>query len=582
MQVETSTSGTSNIIEADEMGIDYSNDDNLVSDSGADADAEMGDGDLPSDLVAGLPEAIMGDGERELQEADYEVPMVDDVPLVTSAAPSLAGTGIVSNPTSPTFLVEHPGFSSPPLTQISHDGLQVSALGHSAADGPSSYFTAHANNTSTPGLTSVPQPQNLPVVEEPNSGDAAEGSLGRVGDSGNIEIKVVDALQKEDEDTGAIADGEGGGDGETSSTPQEQSRDDLDRTKTLAAQSQRSVKGDQDQEQVVETHGRHETHIIQRQSQEPPGQANGDESVSQENDIIIRQETDDESGKERVEVELNQKNKAGGPIGSLKRPVKQINRVKVFKRGDDCASCTHSGGTMSRPHIEKDLLSSVDLGEFLDPFVRPPEQEAEADTVGEETKANSSKQSLIAPGVLLTFNSTTYSLFRPHAPDPDIEPQVESTTQLLLGDVKEHELYYDQLESFIEALHHTFPELNSKHDEIVLSFDAIGIALPEDNVYTREVCLYDLDRVHVGCGLPGRLHITVETQPRFSTGFNALAQHVANSYAGDSTKPQKARMASWKERMMSWHRLRVKVKVEARNYCKKTAEGNQDSMRRGK
>lgn len=39
--------------------------------------------------------------------------------------------------------------------------------------------------------------------------------------------------------------------------------------------------------------------------------------------------------------------------------------------------------------------------------------------------------------------------------------------------------------------------------------------------------MHDLDRLHLGCDLPGRLHITLSEAPRFIYRFNTLARHVA-------------------------------------------------------
>lgn len=52
----------------------------------------------------------------------------------------------------------------------------------------------------------------------------------------------------------------------------------------------------------------------------------------------------------------------------------------------------------------------------------------------------------------------------------------------------------------------------------------------QDNVYSTQVSLFDFDRIHLGCRLPGRLHARIYSQGRFAAGFNALAAHVKASW----------------------------------------------------
>ncbi|KAL8287553.1 hypothetical protein RQP46_003411 [Phenoliferia psychrophenolica] len=370
-------------------------------------------------------------------------------------------------------------------------------------------------------------------IEWEQSGATEEEDV-MVDDSG-IEGDV-DAEMGEEGETSGIVDAVLGGtesDWPTATGDDEELPDsqagDLDRNKALASQSQHSSDGSLTQEQVVENTGDHETRVVQRQSQERDSLGEG--AAVQENEVVIHQETDDESGKERVEIEMHQTN--SGSNSDSGAPVQQVNHVKVINRGEDCASCTHSGGTMSRPAISKDLLAVVDLDPLFEPTT--PTVTGDEDDTGAEEADDDARPRLIAPTVLLSLNGKTYSVFQRlvvDGLDPDsTRPELDAALPVLFEEPAAHELYYDQLESFIEALHDVFPELSGRQDEIVLSFEAIGITLPEDNVYTREVCLFDFDRVHVGCGLPGRLHITLESQARFSTGFNALAQHIANTYA---------------------------------------------------
>ena len=46
--------------------------------------------------------------------------------------------------------------------------------------------------------------------------------------------------------------------------------------------------------------------------------------------------------------------------------------------------------------------------------------------------------------------------------------------------------------------------------------------------------LFDFDRLQLGCQIPNRLHARIYAQPRFASGFNALAQHIASTYSSSS------------------------------------------------
>lgn len=60
----------------------------------------------------------------------------------------------------------------------------------------------------------------------------------------------------------------------------------------------------------------------------------------------------------------------------------------------------------------------------------------------------------------------------------------------------------------------------------------------QDNVYARQVSLFDFNRIHLGCDLPGELNITLECQSRFVSDFNALATHVqSQSMEGELSFP---------------------------------------------
>ncbi|GAA5933505.1 uncharacterized protein JCM15063_001330 [Sporobolomyces koalae] len=183
-----------------------------------------------------------------------------------------------------------------------------------------------------------------------------------------------------------------------------------------------------------------------------------------------------------------------------------------------------------RPRVDKSLLGGIE--------VPMPE-------------SSESTNALAAPAILLEYDNTAYSLFRAPIKIPNDrvegdetdnhdesgtvttgEEQDEQGPQTLLTGQEQQQLYFATLEQLFSTLHEQFPELSSREDELVLDFDEIGIAITEDNIYSRQISLHDFDRIHLGCGLPGRLHARLYAQTRFSSGFNALAQHVAKSLNG--------------------------------------------------
>lgn len=193
--------------------------------------------------------------------------------------------------------------------------------------------------------------------------------------------------------------------------------------------------------------------------------------------------------------------------------------VKTVAAAEDPSLESSTSSTpFLRPQVDKALLLGIEI-----PF---PE--------------STSPSNRLAPAVLFTYDNTVYSLFQSHKSlppalelgddlsDPENEAEEEDPVTLFT-DSNDQQLYFGALEQVFSKLHDNFPELHSREDELVLDFDEIGVALAEDNVYSQQVSLHDFDRIHLGCGLPGRLHARLYAQSRFSSGFNALAQHVANS-----------------------------------------------------
>ncbi|GAA5998585.1 uncharacterized protein JCM10292_002802 [Rhodotorula paludigena] len=179
----------------------------------------------------------------------------------------------------------------------------------------------------------------------------------------------------------------------------------------------------------------------------------------------------------------------------------------------------------SRPIVDKDPLLEVEV-----PVHAPADP--------------SSFSARGVPAVFLTTgddeSTTTHVLFhheRRWPPDDaaaEGETSVDSSDEhfdLLLGEAAQHELYYQPLDKLLVALRRELNWHDYDQEELVLHFDEIGISITEDNVYCSSVTLFDFDRIHTGCQLPGRLHARLDSQSRFSTGFNALAMHIANSRA---------------------------------------------------
>ncbi|BGP33494.1 hypothetical protein JCM10296v2_005298 [Rhodotorula toruloides] len=171
-----------------------------------------------------------------------------------------------------------------------------------------------------------------------------------------------------------------------------------------------------------------------------------------------------------------------------------------------------------RPLVDKDPLLSIEVPTF-------PSTSALRDV----------------PVVYLTHDSTTWALFHPSRDTGSTSEDAETETgggdedlPLLFGDAARHELYYKPLETLFRIVREEIEELRDQGDELVVEFDEIGISLSEDNIYSRQVTLFDFDRIHTGCQIPGRLHARIYAQPRFATGFNALAEHIARIASGAS------------------------------------------------
>lgn len=119
--------------------------------------------------------------------------------------------------------------------------------------------------------------------------------------------------------------------------------------------------------------------------------------------------------------------------------------------------CTCSASTISRPILQKSQLASLDIAQ--------------------PSGSGASAEELTAPTVLLSYNNSTYSLFRRHEGDAEVD--CDSSLPVLMSEVYDHALYYDTLEVFIDALRESLAELREKQEELILSFLDIGIQVPE-------------------------------------------------------------------------------------------------------
>ncbi|MBW0523512.1 hypothetical protein O181_063227 [Austropuccinia psidii MF-1] len=183
----------------------------------------------------------------------------------------------------------------------------------------------------------------------------------------------------------------------------------------------------------------------------------------------------------------------------------------------------------SRPKARTDLLENIRL---------------EFDSVVLTDQANeiSSEQVKPAPGVRLIYESCEYSLFQRIEPQLDLDLSTQQSVSsaddqtVLLTEPEYRDLYYGPIENFIQSLHNIFPASEeSEKFEFVLNFPALEIKIPEDNIYAKDLSLFDVDRLHIGARLPDRLLISLEKQPRLVHRFNILATYVSSLTAEDES-----------------------------------------------
>ncbi|GAA5900547.1 hypothetical protein JCM8208_000531 [Rhodotorula glutinis] len=257
-----------------------------------------------------------------------------------------------------------------------------------------------------------------------------------------------------------------------------------------------------------------------------PPEPSAGAQLAEELDLVAN--GDEATTEEPVETVIETAHEGEGAGFQLERDnaVSAGNPHSAPEQGDTSSapSSSQSHGASSRPLVNKDPLLDVEVP------VRAPADPSTSSSRG-------------VPAVFLSIGAphgwTTYTLFHPERRDATDEDEQdehvkEDDVELLLGDAAQHELYYEPLDALFGALRAQLEYLGHDGDELVLEFDEIGLSITEDNVYARQVTLFDFDRIHTGCQIPGRLHANLATQPRFSSGFNALAQHIALGSQGES------------------------------------------------
>lgn len=195
---------------------------------------------------------------------------------------------------------------------------------------------------------------------------------------------------------------------------------------------------------------------------------------------------------------------------SIEEPIESLN-------ADDLTEVDESLELHPRPRT--DLLEHV-------------RTEFEVLDIVDENKLDTSEQMIKqAPCIRLLCQDCEYSLFQSLSASNSSNDLISKSSSdeepLLLGDLEHQAIYFAPLRDFIESLRQIFPDFTqTDHSELVLSFPDLEARIPEDNVYTRELSLFDIDRLHVGANLPSRLLVSLEKQPRLIHRFNVLAKHV--------------------------------------------------------
>lgn len=184
---------------------------------------------------------------------------------------------------------------------------------------------------------------------------------------------------------------------------------------------------------------------------------------------------------------------------------------------------------------EPEIKVSEDFAPIADHEV--PEEVYDAET-HEEAKIETNHLGT-APPILLTVNSeglepVTVSLFS----DPDAaivasSSKTVSEPPVVLLD-QHHHLFGEPLTDLLTQLRtellHAQPEILPRSDfeykEVQLVVHDLQLVLTQDNIYAREISLFDLESMHRSCGLSGYLHLDFSMQPRFIDRYRAIRQAI--------------------------------------------------------
>ncbi|KAG8812637.1 hypothetical protein FRC17_001924 [Serendipita sp. 399] len=186
------------------------------------------------------------------------------------------------------------------------------------------------------------------------------------------------------------------------------------------------------------------------------------------------------------------------------------------------------------------------------PTVVAPAEEYTADGY-EETEGEERFDTNVTPILLTTFSEISGSsglltLFK--QPDLSLIPSSSTatgTSPVLLLD--QHQALYAEpiatlllhlRRELLEAQPHVIPPSEFEYKEIQLVARDLQLTLTEDNIYAREITLFDLVSMHRSCGLSGYLHFDLSLSPRFIDRYRAIRQAIdnhANAQPAGTTDP---------------------------------------------
>ncbi|KAL0567576.1 hypothetical protein V5O48_014414 [Marasmius crinis-equi] len=154
-----------------------------------------------------------------------------------------------------------------------------------------------------------------------------------------------------------------------------------------------------------------------------------------------------------------------------------------------------------------------------------------------------------APGILLSFASAEQpeaSLFsQPNYPESSSSANGHSYRVLFESN---HMLYYEPLSTVFEHLRQDEFVAGTgdiAHSELVLDAHDLQLVISEDNIFSREISLYDLHQLHVGSDFSGPLRLRLQATPsRFIVRYRLLQEQIfrldlaAQEYNEEDNEPR--------------------------------------------